>query len=197
MSNAKKRNVWWTNTGYRKGNKIKVFKTRIQVDVGRGRFFIADVEDLDKIKKYTWRFGGAAETEKTKPNKYITTSYWDGFKTNELRLHRYLLGIKKGEHRSTFIDHIDRNPLNNRKANLRAASPYQSSLNRAAFKTSRSGVPCVHRRKDTGKYRVVITALGRRISLGQFDTLEEAEARAIAAKNLYHGEYSPYFKKEK
>lgn len=65
------------------------------------------------------------------------------------------------------IDHIDHNPLNNRKSNLREVSPQENSTN-IAINKSKTGVRNVT--VDHGKYRVRIN----KKSFGCYDTLEEA-----------------------
>ncbi len=52
-------------------------------------------------------------------------------KPRKIYLHRVLAGAVEGE----IVDHINRNPLDNRKSNLRIASPTINNINRGKNKT--------------------------------------------------------------
>jgi hypothetical protein len=70
------------------------------------------------------------------------------------------------------VDQVDRNPLNNRAANLRWASRTLNNLNRRTWGS------CCYRgvtfNKQFGKYEAQICHQGNKVYLGVYDTLEEA-----------------------
>lgn len=68
------------------------------------------------------------------------------------------------------IDHIDRNPLNNRIANLREVTRQQNKMNQGPQANSASGERGIDFLERLGKYRVRVC----REHLGVFSTLEEA-----------------------
>lgn len=79
------------------------------------------------------------------------------------------------------VDHIDRNPLNNRITNLRLVNAQQNNQNKDTYYNSPFGVSGVTWHKHTGKYLARIKVNRREIHLGVFWTLEEAiEARKQA-----------------
>jgi hypothetical protein len=78
-----------------------------------------------------------------------------------LSLHSLLTGYP-------LTDHIDRNPLNNSKSNLREATPLQNILNIGVTKRNKTGYKGVSKRR--GRYRAAISS-GKEKS---FDTAEEA-----------------------
>jgi hypothetical protein len=80
-----------------------------------------------------------------------------------------------------LVDHINGNRLDNRLANLRAATRAQSCRNRAG--TSASGFIGVSWHNQRRKWRASITYNGRTYSLGLHDT-PEAAALARDAKAL-------------
>ncbi|WP_177333758.1 HNH endonuclease signature motif containing protein [Pseudomonas sp. NBRC 111127] len=88
------------------------------------------------------------------------------------------------------IDHINRNPGDNRFENLREASRSQNLCNVGALATSSTGVRGVDLHKASGKYRARIRVSGMRIELGLFATLDEARAAYAAARNTHHGRYA-------
>lgn len=87
-------------------------------------------------------------------------------------LHRYLLGDVLTK--SQKVDHIDRNPLNNRKSNLRVVSSSLNNRNRL-LKNKTSRFPGVSKTKS-GKWLVSFCLNRRKTSLGTY-ALEEVAAR--------------------
>jgi HNH endonuclease/AP2 domain len=81
------------------------------------------------------------------------------------------------------VDHVCHNRACVRPEHLRAATGKQNQENRlGATRKSRSGVQGVWLRGDTGKWAAQIGHHGRRISLGSFTNLAEAEAAVIAKR---------------
>lgn len=104
-----------------------------------------------------------------------------GRKRNVL-LHRWLLGAPK----HLEVDHINHDPLDNRRSNLRLCTRQQNSENRrGAYSTSRSGIRGVSWYEPGKKWRATVTVHGRQISLGYYDRIEEAEKAAIAGRQRY------------
>lgn len=83
------------------------------------------------------------------------------------------------------VDHVNRDPLDNRRANLRACTPSQNAHNCALRATNQTGyrgvIPC-----GFGRFAAVITVAGTRIHIGKFDTAAEAALayNAVAAAHL-------------
>jgi hypothetical protein len=89
------------------------------------------------------------------------------------------------------VDHIDRNPLNNRVDNLRLVTPQQNCRNQDKRTTNKSGVKGVHFNRQTGRFRASIMVSYRKFNLGEYYTLEEAAAARKAAEIKYFGEFNP------
>ena len=77
-----------------------------------------------------------------------------------------------------IIDHIDRNPSNNKIENLRIVSYSQNQWN--------VGAKGYDFRKDKNKWRARIKKDEKEIHLGHFDTEEEARQAYLDAKKIYH-----------
>lgn len=75
---------------------------------------------------------------------------------------------------SRLVDHINRNPLDNRKSNLRHASRSLNALNASVRSDKKSKLPKGIDLTKNGKYRARLTIHGMRFELGNFDTLDEA-----------------------
>lgn len=88
------------------------------------------------------------------------------------------------------IDHINGDREDNRWNNLREAPKQLNALNRKIYRTNTSGQKGIHWHPRLGKWRVRIQQFGRRISLGCYDTMEDAAAAYAAAEKVLYGPYS-------
>lgn len=139
--------------------------------------FYFDLEDYDKIKNYAWR-------ERVSNNgKYHALVARDK-ETKKMVLMSNLLGYK-------HYDHKDRNPLNNRKENLRKATYSQNAQNRTVGSNNTSGIIGVHYSKSAQKWRAVIKLNGKHNHLGYFVNKDEAIKTRLKAEVEYFGEFSP------
>jgi hypothetical protein len=87
------------------------------------------------------------------------------------------------------IDHIDRNPLNNKIENLRLATQSQNSINTSVPKNNTTGYKGVLT-TPSGKFQARLGYKGKKLYLGLFDTAEEAaECVKENSKKLY-GEFT-------
>lgn len=136
-------------------------------------------------KKQKVKVGSVAG--KVRPNGYVEIRV----DLISYQAHRLAWLYMTGDWPEADIDHINRNPSDNRFTNLRPATRSQNLCNVVALSSSTTGVKGVDLHKASGKYRARIRAGGRRIELGLFATLDEArDAYATAAKQ-HHGEFAP------
>jgi hypothetical protein len=97
--------------------------------------------------------------------------------------------VKGGKHKTVFmhraimdppdgmeIDHLNRNPLDNRRCNLRIATRSENHLNRGVSVKSKSGVSGVVWDAVRKKWRASITVRGAVHELGRFPEIEDAIA---------------------
>lgn len=112
----------------------------------------------------------------------------------KLLLHRVILGRILGREltRTEQTDHINSNPLDNRRENLRIATNAQNQHNKGRYLNNKSGYKGVHWDRQKGKWRAEIQTMGKRTYLGYFPTPEEAYAAYCEAALKYHGEFA-YF----
>ena len=138
--------------------------------------FYIDTEDYDKIKDYCW-------------SEHIIRGGYHALETREedsnstIRMH-YLITGKN-------FDHKDRNPLNNRKYNLRKSGECGNAQNHSLRKDNSTGVSGVNFDKRSGYYIARIQANNKRIKLGQFHSLEDAIIARLKAEIKYYGEFAP------
>lgn len=77
------------------------------------------------------------------------------------------------------VDHIDGNPLNNRKSNLRVVTWGQNTQNITSNKRSKTGIRGVSlENRWRERWRARVRVNGKDVDLGYFKTKEEAEAAA-------------------
>lgn len=130
-----------------------------------------DEIDIERVAAHKWRLRWDGRLD-AKINGRLTL------------LHRFILNAKPGE----VIDHIDRNPTNNTRANLRFCTQQQNSLNQAGKPNHRAcSFKGVVKRRN--RYEAVIvnkTAVQGNCYIGSFTTEREAAiAYDIAARRLH------------
>jgi hypothetical protein len=99
-------------------------------------------------------------------------------------VHRLVINAKPGQ----IVDHIDRNRLNNTRANLRLVTTSQNNVNRAGVnnKTGFKGVSVGYR----GKWNAYIKINGRPTYLGTFETSEGAARAYDKRARELHGAFA-------
>lgn len=146
-----------------------------------GRFEVLySKEDEDLVLSKNWH---VKKEYRTVDCFYVMTNIWINNKRTAISLHRFLKPEWK------MIDHINGNPLDNRRVNLRETTYRQNSKN----KTKRSLNAASKYRgvyKKQAKWAAKIMCDYKNYYLGAFETQEEA-AKAYNEKALqFHGEYA-------
>ena len=120
-----------------------------------------------------------------------------GYKTTKIdgvryRVHRLIFMMFNGYMPET-VDHINRNPADNRIENLRAASRSQNQQNRTKPITGINPVKNVYFEKSSSKWRVCFNVNGKKRSFGYYADLELAELVATEARNNLHGAFANHW----
>lgn len=156
------------------------FSQDMKIGYGRlstGEVFCFDVDDYDKISGRVWY----------RCNRSTNTQTYVG-DCRGLCIHRIIIDAPSGYE----VDHINLNPLDNRKSNLRVCTHQQNQCNQPLQKNNTSGVTGVNYYAPRGKYRARIKFFQKELHLGYFDTfLEAVQARDIGMKNLF-GDFGRY-----
>lgn len=101
--------------------------------------------------------------------------------------HRIAMNVPTG----MVIDHIDGNPQNNKRNNLRICTPQQNACNKnKTTQATTSQYKGVSLCKCTGKYRAYINNCGKRIDLGRYKTEIEAALKYNEHAAVIFGEYA-------
>lgn len=137
---------------------------------------LVDKEDWDKVKQYKW-YCHQYDSGK----KYCQGTLKNGEK---VRLHHFILGISKNTLKGKVVDHINGNSLDNRKSNLRIVSQKENMLNMKP-NDAMKGIRVHYLKDGTPRYGARISYNYKTISLGTFDTLEQAQkARKEAEEKI-------------
>lgn len=139
-----------------------VLKNQFFEEVARTKI---DKEDFEKVTTYKWYC-----------HQYDTGSrYCQGTLSNGIkcRLHHFVLGIENISSAGMVVDHINGDSLDNRKNNLRVVTQQENARNMTPF-NDRKGITEHKLQNGKIRYRARITVNYRTITLGTFDTLDEA-----------------------
>lgn len=123
------------------------------------RYAIIDKEDVDKVKEYCWF---------DRPKKYYPSAQING-KTVEL--HRL---IKPNNDKGFVTDHINRNPLDNRKENLRIVTQCVNCQNTGINKTNTTGHKYISYLSTRNVYVVSMARNHKKYYIGSYPTLDKA-----------------------
>jgi len=145
---------------------------------------IVDEEDFEKILSVS-KFWSLS------PEGYVRTRSHLGItwnkKSTHIVLHRFLM---KFPEKGIFVDHINRNKLDNRKQNLRLVNTSQNTINCVKFKGLTSKYKGVCLDKNTGLYVSRICVNGHRKYGGQFTKEVDAAKKSNELYKKFHGEYA-------
>lgn len=97
------------------------------------------------------------------------------------RMHRLAWLYVYGELPQMEVDHINRDPADNRISNLRLATPSQNAQNTGVRRDNKSGVRGVSWYPQTQKWMAKITVNGKQKGLGYYKSLEDAKNAYLAA----------------
>lgn len=137
--------------------------------------FYFDMSDYALIKEYCWL--------ECIHRGYRSLQAWDIINGGNIVMSS-LLDCK-------YFDHIDRNPLNNRRHNLRPATCSQNTINRGVMKNNTSGITGVSWDKRLQKWSVRLQVNGERIILGNYVNKNDAIKARLEAEKKYFGEFAP------
>lgn len=152
-----------------------------QVKLNNGQLVLVDLEDFDSLKTHKWYLdhkGYAVRHEKK--DEYCNRA------RKIIKMHRFIMRSKDGE----SIDHINRNPLDNRKSNLRTATNSQNQANSRLLKSNTTGYRGVIKYNQKKAWGAQINIQGKRIFKGMFNTKEEAALKYNELAKKYFGEFA-------
>jgi hypothetical protein len=141
---------------------------------------IVDDDDFEDLSKWKWALDSRG---------YISRAH-TGRHGSKIFMHRQIMRVL--ESRDAVIDHINGNTRDNRRENLRVCNTSQNGRNRGAPSNNTSGYKGVSWNKRDRKWQARISAGGKNLYLGSFDSPEKAHDAYCSAAKLAHGEFANY-----
>lgn len=137
---------------------------------GLGEHALVSIEDFEHCRENKWRI----------KDRYAISSV-------KGLMHRYLMKAMKDD----IVDHINGNPLDNRRCNLRIVTRSQNMMNKGISSSNTSGYTgvSISNKTETPVYNASIAVGGERISKS-FSTLEDAVLWRKQKESELFGEYA-------
>mgnify|MGYP001561659861 CR=1 FL=1 len=151
-----------------------------EIPLTQGKVAIVDDSDFERLSQFKWH-----------AQKSGNTFYADRYnlydKPRAIRMHREIMNAPKG----TQVDHKNGNGLDNRKGNLRLATHQQNMFNQVKSRNdNKLGIKGVHWSKAKKKFVAQIKANGKKIHLGYFNVMGDADSAYRKAEEKYFGEFA-------
>lgn len=139
---------------------------------------LIDAEDSELVSTYnTWFISKRGDVYSQQWNKGKATTY---------KLHRVIMTPPENR----VVDHINGNPLDNRRSNLRICTSAENSRNLKRQSNNTSGFPGVSWDKSRNKWAAKIRFNYKHINLGRYVNLSDAVKARERAEIEYFGEFS-------
>lgn len=144
------------------------------VTTAKGQIILIDTTDIKAAERYSWCISKTG---------YAVANI--GGKVT--KMHRYLLSVSAPQ---LVVDHINGNPLDNRRSNLRICSAAENGRNLKRKATNTSGYAGIRVTKNN-RYNVRITYNGEERHIGNFINLDDAVKARKQAELKYFGAFAP------
>lgn len=151
-----------------------------EIKLTRGYVALVDDEDYDWLMEYPWHIHIDKKSNKRTYGLYAISG------RGSKRMHRLIMNTPAG----MDVDHIDHNPLNNQKYNLRNCLRWQNRMNTSPWGSSKYLGVNIYEKDGHDYIRAKITVRGKCIFLGQYKTEEEAAHVYDKAAKQYFGEFA-------
>lgn len=159
---------------------VPVRPIRIEGDIAyitltKGKVAIIDADDVEKVRTRNWNMSG----------RYVRGTIRKG---EDIFLHRFIFKPPIGMQ----VDHINCNPLDCRRVNMRLCTCAQNNRNVKRQSINKSGYKGVYWDKFRNKWHSQITINYKALFLGRFDKIEDAEKAYRDGAVKYHGEFANF-----
>ena len=131
----------------------------------------------DWLNQWGWRITN---------NGYVSRSFCTNGIVKKRLMHRLIMNPKD----LCPIDHINGNPLDNRRSNLRICVSAQNIQNKKSQKNNTSGCKGVYWHKGMKRWAAEIVARRVKYRLGFYHNIKDAALAYDLAANRYHGEFA-------
>ena len=153
-----------------------------EIKLSQGKVAIVDDEDFERLNQYGWyaQKGRRDNWYAAKKDKQVNG------RQKVIWMHREILSVPE----EFYTDHVDGNGLNNLKSNLRLATNQENMQNKKQpHRNNKLGIKGVHWNKREEKFVAHIQFNNKRIHLGYFNVLGDADSDYRKAEEKYFGEF--------
>ena len=144
-----------------------------EIILSKGAVAIVDDEDYEYLNDISWHLSSTGYAHTTVSRRHFS-------------MHKMIMRAD----RIQLVDHINGDPLDNRKVNLRLATHTENMCNRKMDKRNKSGYRGVCWNKKDKKFKVTIQHNNCQIHLGMYSDILEAAQSYNKAAIKYHGEFA-------
>jgi hypothetical protein len=113
--------------------------------------------------------------------------------TRKLLLTHRIIFAMHHDYWPQYVDHIDNDKSNNKIENLRETTVHQNQWNRRLDCRNKSGIKGVSFDKNRNKWVAEIRNNNKKIFLGRFNSIADAEKTVKIARQQVHGEFARDF----
>lgn len=148
-----------------------------EIELTRGHVTLVDDTDYDELMSVgSWMAG-------------LCSGKWYARREFQVGAHRFILSMHTYLTGWRLVDHINSDGLDNRRENLRPASPQQNAQNQRGRRAS-SGYRGVTMHKASGLWRTTIGIQGKTTSLGYFKDPKDGAVAYDDAAREHFGEFA-------
>lgn len=147
---------------------------------GEGKSAKIDLKDIDLVSPYKWIINSGG---------YVRTAVGPANQRRDILMHRLILGIQDLPFNQLHSDHRHHDKLDNRRSEIREATPIQNGRNSCGY--GESGYKGVYKAARSSKWTPMIS-LGRGVNyyLGRYDDKEDAARVYDGAARALFGEFA-------
>ena len=165
----KKSNMYSQKLADENGEYYLIYSTNTS-DIG----FI-DADEIQNVQKYCWHVDSYG---------YFVSQITNDGKRKNVKMHQLLFG--------KWVDHADRNKLNNRKYNIRQCTRNDNTHNSSVRSDNSSGYIGVSWNKTNNRWEAYIMCNNKKMFLGGFSNKTDALIARLNAECKYFGyEFAP------
>lgn len=138
---------------------------------------LIDAEDLEKVSQWNWC---ASYRKRRDGTKYVDSVRCTSRRNNRIKLHKFICDAPG------IVDHVNGNPLDCRRSNLRPATASQNKANTGPnWNKTTKGIT-----RSAGKWMAQIETGGKKLFLGRFTNPDEAMRKYDEAATRIFGQYA-------